>query len=235
MVKFLITTALFFYCTLLAFPLNKVDKISLQLLSRTLEKGKSIQFTAQVYYDVKSGLMTTYFDNPLNNVVINNAKGDLKIYDVKENTVMVSSNFDNSSENSFIYFFLNKRTNDMGMSQYFKLNKTTTDKSLIITEWVPNIATQKGISKVVLVLDNSKPIYMSFYDYKGKITQKIYYGKYDMIGDISMPFQITEIIFNPKDKDSIITQRKYTNLKTNEAVPNEKINFKIPTNAKLLK
>jgi outer membrane lipoprotein-sorting protein len=221
--------------TLFIYSSTKVEKLSMSMLTRTLTNGKSINFNSTVYYDQVNGNMVTYFDSPLNNIVTCNPKGDVKIYNSKDNTVMVTNDFENSSENSFIYYFLNKKGNDLGLSQSFKLTKTKTEDNLIITEWTPNVSNSKGIGKVEYVMENQLPIFMGFYSYKGKLIQKIYYGKYQMAGDINIPSQITEIVFDEEKNDSSITQRRYTNIKINSQVDAAKLTFKVPSNAKLVK
>jgi outer membrane lipoprotein-sorting protein len=54
------------------------------------------------------------------------------------------------------------------------------------------------------------------------------------VGSVKMPFTITEFEYL-SPTDSIITKRTYSNLKTNAQVDDKYLNFKVPTDAKVIR
>jgi outer membrane lipoprotein-sorting protein len=234
--KYVFPLALVFLLGLSSFICFKpLEKLSLSIVARSLQDGKSITAKGEVYYQVAGGLMVTHFSSPLENVTITNSKGELKIYDPVNNTVLQKQASDFSSENSFFYFFLSGKTQDMGLpGSGYKLKDTRFEDKMVITTWIPPDYMLGEFSKVELVHENYKPIFMAFYDPKGKFSLKIFYTGYQQIGDISLPLTITEFQYLPKN-DSIITKRVYSDMKMDAEVNNTYLNYKIPANAKVLK
>ena len=211
-----------------------VEKLSMKLVAKSLNQGKSVSTSAVVYYQISGGLLVTHFISPIETVVITNSKGEMKIYNVKDNTVVQSQGLDYSSENSYFYFFLNGKTQDMGLkSMGFTLKDTKIESNLVVTTWKPNEDLASVTSKAELVIENYKPIFMSFSDNKGKVAQKIYFTKYQKIGDFNIPMNITE--FQYAKNDSVITKRSYSDPKLNQEVEDDTyLNYKIPANAKVI-
>lgn len=211
---------------------EKVEKIKLQLVSRTLHKGKSITVKSDVYYRVTGGLMVTHFTSPYDKVVITNANGEYKEYDVKKNEVSLKQGLELSSKNSFFYNFFSGSINDMGLTQIgYRMSNTRIAGKTVISTWVPG-EPSKHISKAEIAHENYLPIFTGFFDGAGKPVQKSYYSNYQAVGNIKMPFTVTEIDY-VGDKDSVITKRTYSNLKSNADVEDTYLDFKIPANAKM--
>ena len=202
--------------------------------AKILNKGKYVAVAGQVFYKKSGGVMITKFTKPSETITITNANGEMKIYDAKANTVMQMQGLDFSSENSFFYYFLCGKTQDMGLkSTGFKLKSTKVEDGMIVTNWVPEKNEESELSKIEMVHEKYKPIYMALYNIKSKVIKKTYYTNYQKIQDISFPLNITEFDFHTKG-DSTITRRLYSGVKTNDEVDEKYLNYKIPANAKVI-
>ena len=214
---------------------SPVERISMKLVSKTLQNGKSITTQADVYYRVAGGLLVTHITAPIEYLVITNNKGEFKMYDIKANSVSQIQGFDFSSENSFIHDFLTGSTNDMGLKKLgFKLQSSKVEDNLIVTTWLPPMSGDPKVSRVELVHENYSPIYMSFYGKKNKPLSKIYYYNYKKTGDLNLPQVITEFQYHPNG-DSSVSKKTYTDYLLNEQVDEKWLNYKIPENAKVVK
>lgn len=214
-------------------PSANVEKLSLDMVARTLYKGKSITVKGQLFYKVQGGLMVTRIISPMEQIVVANATGEFKSYDIKSNSVTLMQGLDFSSKNSFIYNFLSGNINDMGLSSLgYKLKDTKIDGKIVVSTYMAPTEKIMEITKVEIAHENYLPIFMGFYDNKGNKVQKIYYTNYQNVSHIKMPFTITEIEFLGA-QDSTITRRTYSNLKLNEQVDNTWFNYQIPANAKI--
>lgn len=211
------------------------EKLSMKLTAKTLQNGKSIVTQAEVYYRVSGGLLVTHLISPLEYLVITNNKGELTMYDIKENSIMQSQAADFNSENSFIHDFLNGKTNDMGLrSRGFQITSTEVEENMVITKWTPPVELASKMNRVEIVHENYSPIYMAFYGKKEKLISKIFYYNYRKTGDLNIPLTITEFQYHPNG-DSTITKRAYSEIKVNEQVDEKWLNYKIPDNAKIVK
>lgn len=212
-----------------------IHKISVEMVARSVHKGKSVTAKAEVFYQTTGGLMVTHFTSPFEQVVITNSKGEYKNYDVQNNTLMQSQGLDYSSKNSFFYCFLSGKTQDMGLAAYgYSLRDTRVENEMVITTWNPPAGTSVNLSKVEIVHENLLPVFMGFYNTEGRPAQKIFYSNYQNVQDIRMPMNITEFQYLA-DNDSIVSRRSYSNIQINESVANTYLNFKIPANARLVK
>ena len=223
-------------CFLFAFTsFSPIEKLSMNLMSKSLQNGKSITTQAEVYYKVSGSLLITHVTSPVEFLVMTNDKGEFKMYNIKDNTVSQAQNADFSSENSFIYDFLNGNTNDMGLRKMgFQLKSTKVEDAMVITSWIPPLAMSSKISRTELVHENYLPIYMAFYGKKEKLLSKIFYYNYQRTGELNIPLTITEFQYLPNG-DSTITKRNYSDVKTNEQVNQKWFDYKIPDNAKIVK
>ena len=212
-----------------------VSQVSMKMTARILKDGKSITATGELYYKVTGGGMVTRFLTPSEYLVMTNSNGEFSIYNNKDNTVTQAQGRDYSSENSFIYYFLRNKTQDMGLgSSGFQLKDTKFEDNLMITTWNPPAELAGSMTRAELVQENYRPIFMGFYNDKGKPIQKVYYSKYEKVGDYSVPMSITEFQYLAKG-DSIITKRVYSDVKINDQVNSQWLNFRIPNNAKVIK
>lgn len=231
--KLSIASVAIYVLSAFSFQQQKVDRLSLDLVAKTLYQGKSVTIKSEVYFKSSGSLMVTHFTSPMQKVAITNGNGEFKEYDVVNNTVTMMQGLDLSTKNSLFYSFLSGSINDMGLTASgFKMNSTKIENKMVISEWVPKQSEQAKISKVELVHENYLPIYLAFYNAKNEPIQKAFYSNYQQVGNIKMPFTITEFEF-VSPVDSIITKRTYSNLKLNAEVSEQYLNFKIPADAKI--
>ncbi len=211
------------------------QKISMLMETRSVTAGKSSRVLANMYY-TSEGKMLTYFQAPQEMVIVNNKKGEITIYNPKDNTVMQQQNYMLGTETNQLYFFLENKRNDLGLSAMdYTVRNTKIEDGLKITEWTPPMALIKDISKVELVHEKGNPIFMGYYGVKGVPIKKMYFYNYTKVSDyIVLPAAITQIDFK-SSKDSIITKTTYTDFKLNQQVADDKLNFIVPENAKVLR
>lgn len=213
---------------------QKLDQLSLDLLSRTLHNGKSVNIKSEVYYKSIGATMVTRFTSPKEKIVITNGNGEYKEYDLAANTVTLTQGLDYSSKNSLFYNFLAGSTADMGLkSSGFRLSDTKVEQKMVITTWVPAVDRSTNVQKVEIVHENYLPIYVAFYGLNNQPLQKSFYSNYQQVGSVKMPFTITEFEYIGV-KDSVITKRIYSNLRTNAQVDEKYLNYKIPSTAKVI-
>src|ERR1700741_547558 len=187
-------------------PAPGLTKVSLDMVSKVLEKGKVLTVKAQVFYKIAGGIMVTHFVQPFENITIANAKGEMKVYDPKDNTLLQMQGFDFSSENSLFYNFFSGKTQDMGLKAGgFQLNSTKIDEGAVVTTWGPMENMQTPVEKIEMVHENYLPIYMAFY-VKNKIVQKTYYSNYQKVAEFNLPLNITEFSYGEKG-DSTVERR----------------------------
>ncbi len=216
-----------------SFYLNKTEAISLSFTSKILENKKYITVEGEVYFKKLGGILTTHLTKPFENVTIVNANGDMKIYDVLDNTVVQSSSALTSSESSYFWYFLNGYYNDLGFSKTgYVIKDTKVDGGVFITNWVLKQGITSPILKIEMVHEKSLPIYLEFIGPKNKTLGKIFFSSYQKVGSINLPLKITEIAYQDKN-DSTVTSKTYFNPKVNAEVNGTYLDFKIPANAKL--
>jgi outer membrane lipoprotein-sorting protein len=214
---------------------QKLDKISLDLISKTLYQGKSVSLKSEVFYKSVGATMVTHFTSPKEKIVITNGNGEYKEYDFKNNTVTLLQGIDLSSKNSLFYSFLSGSIGDMGLKSLgYKLINTKVEQKMVITTWVPEGENSVKTKKAEIVHENYLPIYLAFYDINDKPMHKSFYSNFQQVGSVKMPFTITEFEYL-SPTDSVITKRIYSNLKTNALVDDNYLNYKVPANAKVIR
>jgi outer membrane lipoprotein-sorting protein len=214
---------------------QKLDKISLDLISKTLYQGKSVSLKSEVFYKSVGATMVTHFTSPKEKIVITNGNGEYKEYDFKNNTVTLLQGIDLSSKNSLFYSFLSGSIGDMGLKSLgYKLINTKVEQKMVITTWVPEGENSVKIKKAEIVHENYLPIYLAFYDINDKPMHKSFYSNFQQVGSVKMPFTITEFEYL-SPTDSVITKRIYSNLKTNAQVDDNYLNYKVPANAQIIR
>ncbi len=208
--------------------------VSLHMELKKLINKKVLILKADVYYNI-DGNMTLHYTYPQDHIFITNAKGEAKVYYPSTNQVMLQQNEAFSSENDVLYSFFTQNTSDMGMKQYgFVIKDTRYENELMITSWLPPTNLMNQIHNVEMAYENYLPIYTAIYNSKSKISKKVYYSSYTYVGQYSLPLKITEIEYLANG-DSVITRKEYTNVKMGTEAENTYFNFKIPSNATLVK
>ncbi|HEY8402058.1 MAG TPA: hypothetical protein VIK89_12390 [Cytophagaceae bacterium] len=202
--------------------------------TRTTKGGKGTTIKADVFYS-SNGKMVTHFTTPEELFIINNAKGELAIYNPGKNTVRMETNYAYGTEYSPLYYFFQDKKSDLGLGTLgFKLKETRFDKNLTITKWAAPLAMAKQLKEVELVHDAQKPIYQSYVDGKGRVLKKIYYYDYVKVENIDFPQSITQIEYFEKG-DSSVTKTVYSDIRLNDNSPNTYFDFEVPSTAKLIK
>lgn len=228
--------AIFAFGLLAAFtrPTAGFTKISMSMLNRKVQNGKLITLKSELFYR-NDGRMVTHFTFPYEIVSINNAKGDLLVYNPKLNSVAKEYNYIYSSETSALYYFLKDNTNELGLrSLGFKLSKSSFENGHMVTLWDAPFEYTKAFKNVELVYKDGSPVFMKFIDMKGSPIKKTYFYNYKRIAGANFPTTITQIYYNAPG-DSIVEKISYDNILVNEACTSPYFDYKIPTDAQTVK
>ncbi len=136
-------------------------KVCMRMEAKSLVKGKAIVVNAEIYYQYDQGNMITRYLSPLNYLFITNQKGEAKVYYPKTNEVYIKQSAEYDSEKSLLYFFLRNKLSDLGLKDMgFSIIDTRFEEGMVITTWYPPASLGGIFSKVELVHENYKPIYM---------------------------------------------------------------------------
>lgn len=210
-----------------------IDKVEANVESKQLENGKSITLKSQVYYQ-SNGDCISHFTYPIDYFVITNKLGEVKIYDPNQNTVIVQQDNIYSSKTTPFYFFLSGKSNDMGLADLgFSPNRTYSEKNVIVTEWKKKKPSLDiPVQFVKLVHQQQNPIYMEYRTGDNKVLRKVFYYKYTNLNQFKFPASITDIVYNLKNKDSVISKTSYTDIKLNIDANSNYFNYKVPSSAK---
>jgi outer membrane lipoprotein-sorting protein len=210
------------------------EKVCMEMETKSVKGGYKSAVNAKIYYS-NDGRMVSYFSFPKEYVILNNSKGEIKIYDSEKNTVLQQQNFMYSTESSQFYFFLNNKKADLGLGQMgFVQSNVKFEEGLMISEWLPPMSMASQLSKVELVHENENPIYIAYFDQNNELGTKSYYYNYVSLDkSVSFPSTITQISYSTPT-DSTITKTTYSNIRLDNQVNQEAMNFKIPDNAKAI-
>lgn len=213
---------------------QNIQKVSAHIFARQAENGQKTVIQGDLYF-TSDGKLLSHFTDPKSYIMITNKKGEVRIYNQEENSVMQFQNELFSSNAMPFYYFFSGKTKDMGLKQSgYKIVKTNFKDNLTVTLWQPiNKKPKDPIAFVKLVHKQANPIYMDYEDAHKKVIRKSYYYNYTNLNGVDFPKAFTEILYN--DKDSVITKTEYSDFKVNEQANSSYFNFKIPTNAKLIK
>ncbi len=152
-----------FYSFTVPYEAPNFQFISLEFQSKTIENKKYITTEGEVYFKKDNNLMVTHIKKPFESITIVNADGDMKIYDIENNTLMLSSNVLNSSKYSYLWHFFTNNFQDMGLSKYgYIIKNTKTEEGVFVIEWVPPFNNTSSLYKIILAKENNLPIYQEF-------------------------------------------------------------------------
>ncbi len=196
--------------------------------------GTKVTVKGEVHYNIETGKMVMVFTAPMKYIYIGNSKGETQIYQPKENVVSVKNDPNLSSQEDMLYYFINNKTNDLGLiSVGYTIDETINEKGLVRKIW-KTTNTKQAIPKVEMVYRFQQPIYSAYFDAKDKLKKKIYYSDYLSFGLYNIPTKIVEIDY-VKAKDSVISKKTYFNIKTNRDAISPYYSFKVPANARIVK
>jgi hypothetical protein len=199
-----------------------------------VSNGRKATIQGEVHYNIENEKMVMVFTLPINYIYTSTSKGEVQIYQPKENSVSIFNNENLSTREDMLYYFITNNTNDLGLiSVGYALESTTNEQGLVKKIWKSNNPKHK-IPKVEMVYKHHQPIYSAYIDTKEKITKKIYYSDYISFGLYNIPMKITEIEYF-KSNDSTISRKTYSDVKTNNNANSPYYYFKVPANAKVVK
>lgn len=210
-----------------------IEKIQASVVSKQLENGKSITLKSDIFYQA-NGDCVTHFTSPVEYFVITNKLGEVKVYDPIQNTVVVQQNDLYSSKTTPFYFFLSGKSTDMGLSELgFSPVKTYAEKNNLIAEWKNKKASLNiPVQNIKLVHREQNPIYMEYKSADNKVLRKVYYYNYTKVNQFNFPTTTTDIVFNTKTKDSVISKTVYSSIKINAEATGTFFNYRVPVSAK---
>jgi hypothetical protein len=202
--------------------------------TQVLRNGTKSIFRCDIYYNKEKDVIVTHHSYPSDFVKMSNRFGEMKIYFPSTNTVTIEESPSLSTTNELLYYFVNNRTSDLGLSKEgFKLVSSSREKDLLITIWQAPLSF-KVVNQIKIVIRDLLPIYAEYIGMDGLIKKKIYYSKYSDFKTFRMPLRITEISFESKT-DSTIRLSVFSNILTSDFPPDSYFNFKIPEDAKVAK
>jgi hypothetical protein len=208
--------------------------VSVSQETQVLSKGSKSIYKCDIYYNKDKDAVVTHHYYPVEFVKMSNRFGELKIYFPKTNTVTIQQNQSLSTTNELLYYFINNKLTDLGLSKEgFKLVSTTHEEGLVVTTWQAP-ASLKVIYEAKIVFKDMLPVYTEYNRMDGMILKKIYYSRYTDFKTFMMPLRITEIAYNNKS-DSTISLSVFSNVLTSDFPENNYFNFKIPDDAKISK
>lgn len=218
------------------FKLSSQEKncVSVSQETQVLRKGVKSTFKCDIFYNKEKDEIITHHYFPAEFVKMSNRFGEMKIYFPKTNTVSFQQDQSYSSNNELLYYFVNNKLTDLGLSKEgFKLINTTHEEDMLVTTWQAPVSL-KVISQIKIVFREMVPIYSEYRSINGEIMKKIYYGRYTDFKNFRIPLRITEISFDNKT-DSVISLSVFSNVKISDFADSSYFNFKIPDDAKISK
>jgi hypothetical protein len=210
------------------------DRVSVTQETQVLSGGTKSIFKCDIYYNKEKDVVVTHHFYPAEFIKMSNRLGELKIYFPETNTVSVSQSQTLSTTNELLYYFINNKVADLGLTREgFKLISSIREGDLMITRWQAP-ASLKIVNQVKIVFKNMLPVYAEYAGLDGHIMKKIYYSRYNSYESFSLPLRITEISFESRS-DSTIRLSVFSNVRTAGFPDNNYFNFQIPDNAKIAK
>jgi hypothetical protein len=208
------------------------DCVSVNQEIQVLSKGKKSIFRCDIFYNKEKDAIVTHHYYPVEFMKMSNRLGEMKIYFPGSNTVTIEQDQSLSSTNELLYYFINNKVSDLGLSKEgFKLVNTVREEGVIVTSWQAPVSL-KVINMIRIVFRDALPVYAEYLGADGKILKKIYYSRYTDFQSFRIPLRITEISFE-SETDSTVRLSVFSNVLTKDFPENNYFNFKIPENAKI--
>jgi len=209
------------------------QKVQMKMQTRTAASGYTTNMNATLFFSTE-GKMVTLMEEPYKTIAINNLSGELTLYNFEQNSVFKESNPAYSLQSNNLYYFLQNKKQDLGLTESgFKLIKTSFEDGLKVTRWASPMQISKQIKEVELVHNKANPVFIAYIAPNGQYIKKTYFYQFSDLMGVEFPSAITEITYI-KEKDSVITKTSYSDFQFNETVQSEYLDFKIPSNAKIV-
>lgn len=210
------------------------DRVSVRQETQVLSNGTKSIFKCDIFYNKEVDAVVTHHFYPAEFVKMSNRFGEMKIYFPETNSVSIQRDESLSTTNELLYYFVNNKLTDLGLSKEgFKLSSTNREGEHIVTTWQAPVSL-KVIIQVKIVFKDMSPIYAEYIGIDGVIKKKIYYSNYSDFKSFRLPLRITEISFESK-ADSTIRLSVFSNVMSSNFADNNYFNFKIPDDAKIVK
>lgn len=211
----------------------QIHMISAELTTQKLEGGKTFAQKASLLYRA-NGDLVSHFHPPLEYVVLNNSKGNIRLYNPSKNEVRLLSEPYLGSNTTYFYFFVHRKMADLGLREYgFELTDSEFDAPYQVTWWTPPSALLKSLSKVKLVHKKGLIVYAGYHHPTAGLFKKVYYSGGDYQFGSFFPEKITTITYIEEGRDSIVERSIFTDLKVNDAANTTELNFEIPVDAQI--
>lgn len=207
------------------------NNLSVDAELRKVNNSRIQNLSLTSYFD-SSGKMVAIYNRPENLVIINDERGRVAIYDSNNNTVVQANNPYYSSRTNELYYFINNKKYDLGLSEIgFKMQESKVEDGLIVTEWIPPVDGMKYFSFIKLVHEDDNPIYLEYRNQDNEIIKKVYYYNYEYFNQLEIPTSVTTIDF-VSENDSTVSKTIYSNFQFDTEENKEKLNYKVPSDAK---
>jgi hypothetical protein len=207
------------------------NNLSVDAELRKVNNSRIQNLSLTSYFD-SSGKMVAIYSRPENLVIINDERGRVAIYDSNNNTVVQANNPYYSSRTNELYYFINNKKYDLGLSEIgFKMQESKVEDGLIVTEWIPPVDGMKYFSFIKLVHEDDNPIYLEYRNQDNEIIKKVYYYNYEYFNQLEIPTSVTTIDF-VSENDSTVSKTIYSNFQFDTEENKEKLNYKVPSDAK---
>lgn len=209
---------------------NQAERLMMNMKSQTLNKGRVVNIEAELYYDAFSGRLITRYTHPPGQIMITNDKGELIVFDETKNTVSFDQGEEFSTKTNLIYYFLQGKIHDLGLSDFgFQLMSTEIENDQVITEWFPPVNLFGVFNRIKIVHENFLPIYVAYYDAQENLAKRVYYSDYQNLGEVFLPALVTEI--NYFANDSVVGRISFSDIKTDFQAQSPWFGFQIPEDA----
>lgn len=200
---------------------------------RSAQSGYLKTVEADLYYSL-DGRLVSFYEIPVSYVVIGNSKGEVQVYNPGKHTVYQDRNPVFSTENSQVYFFLQNRKYDLGLTAMGFTNVNTTfEDGLMVTEWAPPAEAAGQLLRIKMVHEGPNPIYLEYQSPEEQVIKKIYFYNYRPVGNQEFPQAMTQIDYF-EDRDSLLTKTEFTDFRLDNDVDQERLNFEVPADAQLI-
>lgn len=207
------------------------NRLSADVISRQVHKGKSMRVEKQVFYSA-NGNLVVHFTYPQEYYMVTNRLGETSVYQPKVNEVMQVNDRSITSETELLAVFMSPTYADLGLTRLgfvlAKVEKKDDDKVMTYT---PTHLDDKAIGKAEVVVRDGNPIYCAFYDQSGSIVKKTYYSHYVVLPVLTFPTLVTQIAYDGKG-DSIIRREEYRNIRTKDFAEGALFDYRVPADAK---
>ncbi len=144
------------------------DCVSVSQETQVLIKGIKSVFRCDIFYNKEKDAIVTHHYYPVEFVKMSNRLGEMKIYFPETNKVTIEQNQSLSTTNELLYYFINNKLSDLGLSKEgFKLANTTREEGMVVTYWQAPVSL-KVINMIKIVFKDILPVYAEYRGPDGK-------------------------------------------------------------------